>query len=290
MSKPEHIIPVEGKKFNYVLNKLQDFCRNEDFSFVWAQHLPSILSSCEDPFNMFSYIFNGEKWPMIQTNQMQLEDELLQNPTKYTGLYTITTSYRNEPDPIPGRHSRIFPMFEFESPGHFEDLKNFIKRMLLSFGYKEENFIEVNYEDAAKEFGVKELTSEHEMELYKKHGKGSVIFLCLFPEHTSPFWNMKRCQDSDLSYKLDVLMGGHETFGTAERSCDVEQMRQSFKTITEGGYAQKIYDEFGVDRVNAELEEYLSYDFKSCPRYGGGIGITRLINGLEADGMLPDPL
>lgn len=78
------------------------------------------------------------------------------------------------------------------------------------------------------------------MKLYEKHRKDSVIFLCLFPEHTSPFWNMKRCQGSNLSYKLDVLMSDHKTFGTAERSYDIEQMRESFETITEGAYAQKI--------------------------------------------------
>ena len=70
-----------------------------------------------------------------------------------------------------------------------------------------------------------------------------------------------------------------ETIGSAERSTDKDQMRDTFHTISDGGYAQLLYRKFGKERVEKELEEFLSFDF--FPRSGGGIGITRLISALS---------
>jgi aspartyl/asparaginyl-tRNA synthetase len=74
--------------------------------------------------------------------------------------------------------------------------------------------------------------------------------------------------------KIDVIMYGQETIGSAERATDREEMRRLFYSITEGGYAAKLFELFGKERVEAELEEYLKFDF--FPRFGGGIGLTRL--------------
>ena len=100
-----------------------------------------------------------------------------------------------------------------------------------------------------------------------------------FPEFTSPFWNMSRYEDGITSKKIDVILGGMETIGSAERSTDVDQMRDTFHTITEGQYSQLLYNLFGKDRVEAELEEFLKFDF--FPRVGGGIGMTRMIAALN---------
>ena len=99
-----------------------------------------------------------------------------------------------------------------------------------------------------------------------------------FPEWTSPFWNMARNEDGT-SKKIDVILNGMETIGSAERSTDKEQMRDTFYTISDGQYAQLIIDLFGRSRVEAELEKFLSFDF--FPRSGGGIGMTRIISALE---------
>ena len=69
-----------------------------------------------------------------------------------------------------------------------------------------------------------------------------------------------------------------ETIGSAERSTDKEQMRETFYTISDGEYAQLIIDKFGKERVEAELEEFLSNDF--FPRSGGGIGVTRIMQAI----------
>ena len=52
-----------------------------------------------------------------------------------------------------------------------------------------------------------------------------------------------------------------------------------FYTIENGGYSNKLFELFGKDRVEKELEEFLSFEF--FPRYGGGIGMTRLARAYE---------
>jgi hypothetical protein len=79
--------------------------------------------------------------------------------------------------------------------------------------------------------------------------------------------------------KVDVILFGQETIGSAERSCDVEKMREMFYTIEGGGYSAKLFELFGKDRVEKELEEFLSLNF--FPRFGAGIGLTRLARAYE---------
>ena len=52
-----------------------------------------------------------------------------------------------------------------------------------------------------------------------------------------------------------------------------------FHEISDGMYADLLYDKFGKDRVDKELDEFLSLDF--IPRVGGGIGITRLLHAMN---------
>ena len=67
--------------------------------------------------------------------------------------------------------------------------------------------------------------------------------------------------------------------GSAERSTDIEQMRDTFHTITNGEYSQLLYKLFSKERVEAELEKFLEFDF--MPGVGGGIGMTRMISALD---------
>ena len=52
-----------------------------------------------------------------------------------------------------------------------------------------------------------------------------------------------------------------ETIGSAERSCDKEMMRDTFHTITNGEYSELLYKLFSKERVEAELEKFLEFDF-----------------------------
>ena len=285
---------INSHKFSYVANRMRSFFLNKKYVEVHTQNRLSILAACEDPSTISLYPYVGKMWPLPQTGQMWLEWELLKDP-KPPGYFCLSTSYRNEPNPIPGRHDLIFPMFEFELKGDFNEMKKMEKELLQYLGYGS-CFPEGEYESVANKYNVSEITSKEEMLLYKEEGH-KVFFLQNFPEYTSPFWNMKRNKyccptfnenDYDqhsTAKKTDIIMSGMETIGSAERSCDVDDMRRRFKNISNGVYAKLLYSKFGQERVDREMDEFLSHNF--ITRSGGGIGITRLIRSMELEGLLP---
>ena len=136
---------------------------------------------------------------------------------------------------------------------------------------------EKTYSEWQEEYEVDgELTAEHETKMFNDY---VTTMITDFPEFTSPFWNMSRYEGGATSKKIDVILGGMETIGSAERSCDVNMMRDTFHTITGGEYSELLYKLFGKERVEAELEKFLEFDF--FPRVGGGIGMTRMISALD---------
>ena len=85
--------------------------------------------------------------------------------------------------------------------------------------------------------------------------------------------------DENIFNKIDVILYGQETIGSAERSCDTARMKEMFYTIENGGYADKLFELFGKERVEQELNDFLKFEF--FPRFGGGIGLTRLARAHE---------
>jgi len=259
----------ETNIYNELVQKMRGFFLDKGFIEVPTQSRLSILAACENPHSVATFEYNGEVWPLPQTGQMWLEYELLKNP-EWPGVFCISTSYRDEKQPIAGRHEKIFPMFEFESKGGMAELIQLEKELLVYLGFYLP--IEVEYDDICEEYGgVEILEDEHEHRMWKE--KGDVISLQHFPIRTSPFWNMKYA-GKGLFNKVDVILYGQETIGSAERSCDPKEMKKMFYEITDGGYANKLFELFGKERVEKELEEFLSFDF--FPRFGGGIGLTRM--------------
>ena len=260
--------------YNSLVQKMREFFLSKNFVEVPTQSRLSILAACENPHSIATFNYNGEIWPLPQTGQMWLEHELLKNP-HWDGCFCISTSYRQEKNPIPGRHELIFPMFEFESKGGMKELLKLESELLAHLGF--DSPVEVNYDDVCQEYGgVEILEDEHESRMWNE--KGSVVSLQHFPLRTNPFWNMKH-NETNIFNKVDVILYGQETIGSAERSCDVEEMKHNFYTIENGKYAAKLFELFGKERVESELEIFLSYDF--FPRFGGGIGLTRMARAWE---------
>lgn len=263
------------KTYHELVQKMRNFFLQKGFYEVPTQSRLSILAACENPHSIATFEYQGEVWPLPQTGQMWLEYELLQNPN-WNGVYCISTSYRQEKNPIPGRHQTIFPMFEFESKGGMNELIQLEKDLLLHLGF-EDQIVEVNYDDVCEEYGgVPILENEHEQKMWEE--KGNIISLQNFPIRTNPFWNMKH-NSNNIFNKIDVILYGQETIGSAERSCDKNEMKHNFYTIEDGKYCEKLFELFGKERVEKELEEFLSLDFFS--RFGGGIGMTRLARAYE---------
>ena len=262
------------KTYHELVQKMRTFFLQKNFIEVPTQSRLSILAACENPHSIATFEYNGQIWPLPQTGQMWLEYELLKNP-EWEGVFCISTSYRQEKSPIPGRHELIFPMFEFESKGGMKELHKLETELLEYLGFDDPTV--VNYDDVCQEYGgVSILENEHEQKMWEE--KGSVISLQNFPLRTNPFWNMKH-NSNNIFNKIDVILYGQETIGSAERSCDVEEMRHNFYTIENGGYSAKLFELFGKERVEKELDEFLSLNF--FERFGGGIGMTRMARAYE---------
>ena len=265
---------INPKDYHRAVKLLRRFFEDRGFIEVPTQSRLSILAACEDPRTIATYNYAGQVWPLPQTGQMWLEYELLKEPN-VPGLFCQTTSFRNEPDPIPGRHDLVFPMFEFETHGGLDVLEELEKDLLESVGFDPTWFTTGEYTDLCERLGVQEIKAEQETEIFDLFGP--IFFLKNFPQYTSPFWNMKT--EGDFAKKIDVIMFGIETIGSAERSTDPKEMEHLFKTISDGMYAEILYAQFGKDRVNQELDDFLNLEF--FPRCGGGIGMTRFIRALR---------
>ena len=93
--------------------------------------------------------------------------------------------------------------------------------------------------------------------------------ICIYEHRTNYSKSGKTCDDEIC-------------FGTREENnpeIDIDQMRDTFHTITDGAYSNLLYELFTKERVEAELEKFLEFDF--FPRVGGGIGMTRMIAALD---------
>lgn len=263
------------KNYHETTQKLRGFFLDRGFLEVDTQSRRSILAACEDPSTISTYVFAGTKWPLPQTGQMWLEHDLLKNPD-VPGLFCHTTSYRDEPNPNPERHLNMFPMFEFETHGDMKALQNLLEDLCeyMGFGTKDQ-FREGDYNFVADYYSTTDIKAEQEMNVWKDFSK--VFFLKNFPWHTHPFFNMKK--DGEVAKKIDTLLYGMETIGSAERSCNVDEMRELFHSISHGMYAKTLFNHFGKERVLKELDEFLTFDF--FPRFGAGIGVTRMIRAMQ---------
>lgn len=273
-----HIAAKDIQAYDAAVKKLRAFFHKKGFIEVHTQDRLSILAACEDPSTIATFNYAGEVWPLPQTGQMWLEYELLKNP-QLPGVFCVSTSFRNEQNPVPGRHDIIFPMFEFESRGTIDDLRNLETELCRELGFNKAPAYK-KYDELADYYKTEELTGEHEMKMEKDFGP--VTFIEMFPQRTSPFWNMKK--NGDHANKIDVILHGMETIGSAERSTNKKEMSELFHTISGGMYAQKLYHIFGKERVEAELNDFLSFDF--FPRFGGGIGLTRLIRAMKLEKII----
>ena len=267
--------------FDFMIRKLRQFFQQEKgFIEVPSQSRTSILAACEDPRTITQYCLGGVDYPLPQTGQMWLEAELLKNQS-WPGVFCVTTSYRDEVDPIPGRHFRIFPAFEFEALGGFDALKRLEEELVTFLGFDKPKAI--SYTDACQKYGCSIIDANHELALYKEMGHS--ISLEKFPQRTNPFWNMKRYQ-GDLYSKIDVLLHGMETIGSAERETDKELMYQRFHTVENGEYSQLLFSKFGKKRVMEELETFLALPM--IERFGAGIGMTRLERAMQMSNLFAE--
>ena len=61
-------------------------------------------------------------------------------------------------------------------------------------------------------------------------------------------------------------------------------MRKRFNEISDGEYANTLFAQFTKERVLGEMNQFLSKEF--FPRFGGGIGMTRMIRAMKLSNLI----
>lgn len=283
------VAPINIFKYNSLMKRMKEFCYKKQFVEMPAQNNNlQLVAACEDPFNVVMSKHQGEIWPEPQSAQMNEEFAIMHYPF-VDGVFCISTSTRDEDRVDSDRYFYKFPMLEVEFWGKLSNLINFQKELLeyLGFGPRD-SFPELYYTDLMKQYGVKELTHEHEDRMCKDYGP--IVFLKQFPDFTDPYWNMNNTDPEDLrdpnipcSDKVDGIFYGREASGGAQRSCDPKKMMENFEQIVNGEFAKMMYNKFGRIRVLSELESYHSLKFKV--RSGVGFGISRVIRAVQLAGL-----
>lgn len=208
-------------------------------------------------------------------------------PQKFSlpkGYFAHNTSTRDEYKAGDGRREFKFPLTEFEfinetEESGFDELALFLSKLITHLGFSPPEM--VYYEDECYHLGTEFIGDEEEQALCEKYG--SVVLLGKFPLRTDPYWNMRHA-GCDIYDKIDVIIHGFESIGSAVRSCNVREMRTNICLQDEGNYLRTMYEYFGKERVDTEIEEYFDYDF--IPRCGGGLGMSRIIRGMKIEGIL----
>ena len=278
---------IKPQDFDSMVQKLRGFFMPNGFKETFPQPRTSILAACEDPKTIRKYTFSGIEWPLIQTNQMWLEHDIMMYP-ELEGVFCLSTSYRDEPNPIPGRHNRIFPMFEAEHTGDYEHLLNTLSNLVEHLGFvKSKSEIKFfTYDELCEKYGVSILEAEHETKMWEEYG--DVVAITHFPLRTSPFFNMKQIgfnkNNEPVFAKCDFIICGQETIGAAERETDISKMRDMFYTISNGEYSSQLFALFGESRVEGELEDF--FNLKMIQRWGFGLGMTRLERALTLKNLI----
>lgn len=200
------------------------------------------------------------------------------------GYFAHNTSTRNESRAGDGRREFKFPLTEFEfinqsEESGFDELAEFISKLLVHLGFEVPKL--VYYDEECQKFGTKFIEDEEEQALCDKYG--SAVLLGKFPLRSDPYWNMRHVGNGIFD-KIDVIIHGFESAGTAVRSCNPAEMKINIHLQDSGDYIKAMYKHFGEDRVDAEIDEYTDYKF--IPRCGGGLGMSRIIRGMKLEGLL----
>lgn len=263
------------KKYSIVVNILRNVFDKLNFIEIHTQNRLSILTIFDNPKLMCTFNYGGFIWPLPQSNLTWLQYDLLTN-SFLPGVYTICTSYKNDPnyskqaDSKLGDTDIVLPYFEFVTFGKYNDMKNLILNVFeeLGFGPKSKYNI-VSYNDVAKRRGSKEIINNESL------SPGVVLLESL----SKPIWGVKKnCASHIIIDKLEIA-----TF--MEYSTDSNDIIQSFLTINNGDNAEFIYSQFSKERVDNELYKFAHLNL--LERVGCSINITNLIEVMETRGLCP---
>jgi hypothetical protein len=292
-------IVTNPRSFSKCVNKIRTFFLRKNFIEVPSPCEINTLQSYNFPTEIISS--NGQNNFFYPSNSegLSLDNILLDEISKGnfdSGYFCVSTNYKNKKNSL-----KISPLFEFTSKGNMSDLIK-LEKELLDYLKFPKRFIEnspvyedfapndlqgvernwaINsigcsmtypdgdYTEMANMYKVNKLSDEHNTRIGKEYGP--VFFLKNPPIDKNKFWNSGKGG-------VNVILEGVQTIVSGERSSDVNEMRERFEKGNDGCYANTLYHHFGKEKVQKELDEYLSKDF--FERYYGSISLSEVISAI----------
>lgn len=259
------------KRYNIVIHRLREFCDKLNFIELFTQNKLGILTVCDDPKAMCTFNYGGYVWPLPQSNIIWLEHELLTNQD-LTGIYSICTMYKNDPDYTKKNIENVFeadivtPKFEFVTFGQYSDIIATIVNLLRELGFLEK-YVFTNYNHIAKRRGSKELTID-DLAPSKQ-----VTFVEYIPIKK---WGMK--------YTTKVYIQQKEILVLSEHLTESNELLETFLTLDDGHLSNYLYAQFSKERVDDELFKFINTRGK--PTVSCSIHIPNLMNVMHDLDML----
>jgi asparaginyl-tRNA synthetase len=287
IGEDEHLRSLAKIRMEF-LNITSDYLNQRGFYFVTIPMLTKTIA-CENHLGKetFSVRFFDDILYLSQSGQFYLENFVYHD----MDVYTIMPSFRKEISD--SRHLCEFLHLEVEKRGHFEDLINFIEKMvayiinaLIKECYSEiaeyrieeeikslekqikKSFQRIRYEEALNLLNkehTKEILKEDEILLTKK--SNNFVFITHFPKDIATFHYRSDPQNSKLVLNFNLLFPGYgEIIDGGERIKDRDEL---IEKIVKSGRNVEDYEWY------LELRE-----LKNVSHIGFGMGVDRFIQWL----------
>lgn len=275
---------VQSLDFTDITKKLRKFFDKKGWVEVHSQDILRLLSVCEETNTVSNLNYDGMIWPLPQTAQICLEHELSKHPD-WKGVFCLSTSFKNTY--YRENVNKILPMFEFIVRGDMNQLIDLEAELLEYLGFGEiHKYMHTKYNNLTEKYNTDKLNNEHSQLICNDFG--SIVFLEDYPNNITTFWNTKLSENKLTSKKVNVIIDGLEVIHSAEMSINKEEMRDQFYKMNNRNYSNSLFANYGKERVEQELEEYLNLDFST--RAGGYIDINKFIDTMKLNNLLYKPL
>lgn len=238
------------KKYSILINLLRNFFDKHNFIEIQTQNRLSVLVACHEPKLMCTLNYGGYVWPLPQSSIIWLEYELLNN-TNIPGVYSLCTSYKNDPNYTRTMSENVFeadivtPLFEIVTFGQYTDMHNIVVNLLRDLGFMEKYTFQ-DYNQLAKRRGSRALS------ISDITPQNSVTFLENVPKLK---WGMESMSQVYINHS-EILTFAHHT-------ADPNSLIQNFLTLDDGNVADYLYSQFSKERVDEELYKFAGVRGKS---------------------------
>ena len=271
-------IHIKNVTFHYVINMMRTFFLKNGFIECYFENSIGIINKCNEPFSIRYYYQNDQKYLLTQTNNLSLENELLNNKNQ-KGFFTLSNCYINSSNENYNNSIHVIPKIEFCIKGGMYELEKMERDMLTYLGFKKIHGN--NYATISKKYDVN-------LYNYKKINEieGEVFFIKNFPKNvTNKHWNVEYNKEIDTMKEIMVLINGLIVIDSIENSTNKKNMLENFYNLSNGEYSNRFNEIFDKTIITDELNKYLSNDF--IIRSSGEINIYNLIESMVHHKHIP---